>query len=129
MRYEVQKALALKKPIFAVVLEGVASSHQVILDLGLPEHQQIEKFTDETRWVENMQRLLNGLIGQGLIVTRHDRRRQPDRHNPHYTLYQTYLRRLVEDVGGLKLAQINPEQPAGVLLEEVYVDSPTGPGP
>ncbi|MEI6047247.1 MAG: effector-associated domain EAD1-containing protein, partial [Chloroflexota bacterium] len=44
-------------------------------------------------------------------------------NNP--TLHQIYLRRLVERIGTLNLAQINPDQSRGINLEEVYVDSPT----
>ncbi|MEI6046630.1 MAG: SUMF1/EgtB/PvdO family nonheme iron enzyme, partial [Chloroflexota bacterium] len=48
---------------------------------------------------------------------------EPDPDNP--TLHQTYLKRLVERIGTLNLAQINPDRPEGIYLEEVYVDSPT----
>ena len=36
---------------------------------------------------------------------------------------------LVEQIGALNLAQINPENARGIALEQVYVDSPSAPIP
>ncbi len=44
------------------------------------------------------------------------------RNNP---LHQLYLSNLVESIGVLNLAVINPDQSGNVYLDEVYVDSPT----
>ncbi|GAB4528101.1 MAG: hypothetical protein OHK0046_46630 [Anaerolineae bacterium] len=126
VRYEVRKARELSKPIFPVILERIVDYDAAIRDLGLPEKQHIEDFTDVTKWDEHMARLLHALEFQGLRVTRHDRRQQRDRNNPNYVLHQTYLKRLVERIGTLNLGQINPENAQGVELERVYVDSPTG---
>jgi formylglycine-generating enzyme required for sulfatase activity len=125
VRYEVRKARELKKPIFPVILEQVTDYGNAIRELGLPEKQHIEDFTEVTRWDEQIQRLLRNLEVQGLGVTRHDRRQQRDRNNPSYVLHQTYLRRLAERIGMLDLARINPDSAQGVELERVYVDSPT----
>jgi len=46
----------------------------------------------------------------------------PHQHSP---LHQLYLSKLVESIGVLNLAVINPEQSGSVYLDEVYVDSPT----
>jgi formylglycine-generating enzyme required for sulfatase activity/energy-coupling factor transporter ATP-binding protein EcfA2 len=125
IRYEVSKARALGKPIFAIILERIDDYAAAIRDLGLPERQHLEDFTDVTRWDEQIQRLLDDLKAQGLRVTRHERRQQRDIDNPHYVLHQQYLRRLAERVGMLDLAQIQANA-QGVPLEAVYVDSPTG---
>jgi len=124
VREEVRQALALKKPIFAVILEPTNRS-EAITALGLPSGQQIEDFTDVPNWDKNIQRLLDALVAKGLRVTHHDKRQERDPNNPAYTLHQRYLRRLVEQVGTLNLALISPEQTSGINLEDVYVDSPT----
>jgi formylglycine-generating enzyme required for sulfatase activity len=128
VRYEVRKARELKKPIFPVILERVTDFDAAIRELGLPEKQHLEDFTDVTRWHDQIQRLLRDLDAQGLRVTRHDRRQQRDRNNPGYVLHQDYLRRLAERIGMLDLPLINPDSAQRVELERVYVDSPTGLG-
>ncbi len=126
IRYEVRKALEFKKPIFGLILETGISSRQAIEGLGLPDHQHIEKFIEENRWQENLERLLDSLVAQGLRVRPHDLRRPRDPTNPHYILHQRYLNRLAETVGSVPLAQINPDQTDAIDLEKIYVDSPTG---
>ncbi|MDQ7035754.1 MAG: TIR domain-containing protein, partial [Anaerolineae bacterium] len=128
VRYEVRKALELGKPIFPVILERIADYNAAIHDLGLPEKQHLEDFTDVSQWDEQIQRLLRDLEEQGLGVTPHDRRQERSRDNLNYVLHQTYLKRLAEHIGTLNLAQINPTHAQGVELERVYVDSPTGLG-
>lgn len=125
VRYEVRKARELGKPIFPIVLERIASYAAAIRDLGLPEKTHIEDFTDVTRWAEQIDRLLRDLETQGLRVTLHDERERPGPGNPKYILHQQYLKRLVERIGTLNLAQIGGLSAGGVDLEQVYVDSPT----
>jgi formylglycine-generating enzyme required for sulfatase activity len=125
VRYEVRKARELGKPIFPLVLERIASYDDAIRDLGLPEKTHIEDFTDVTRWAEQVERLLRDLAKQGLPVTIHEERQRPSPDNPKYVLHQQYLKRLVERIGGLNLAQIGGLSAGGVDLEQVYVDSPT----
>jgi formylglycine-generating enzyme required for sulfatase activity/energy-coupling factor transporter ATP-binding protein EcfA2 len=125
VRYEVRKAQALGKPIFPIILERIADYDAAIAALGLAAKTHIEDFTDVTRWDEQTERLLRDLIKQGLRVTRHDRRKERDPDNPAYVLHQQYLKRLVERIGTLNLAQITPEGASGIDLEAVYVDSPT----
>jgi len=126
VQYEVKRALELKKPIFPIVLERISDWTAALTQVGLSPNQHTEDFTDVTKWDEQIQRLLRDLEIQGLRVTRHDLRQQRDRNNASYVLHQTYLKRLVERIGTLSLAQINPDNAQGVLLEQVYVDSPTG---
>ncbi len=125
VRYEVRRARELGKPIFPIVLERITSYDEAIRDLGLPEKAHIEDFTEVTRWDEQIERLLRDLEEQGLRVSPHDRRAQRDRNNPKYVLHQQYLKRLVERIGTLNLAQIAHLSAGGVDLEQVYVDSPT----
>ncbi|MBZ0295949.1 MAG: SUMF1/EgtB/PvdO family nonheme iron enzyme [Anaerolineae bacterium] len=122
VRYEVRKALELGKPIFPIMLERIADYDAAIRDLGLPEKQHIEDFTEVTRWNEQVERLLRDLRAQGLRVTRHDLRQE--RGEAAYTLHQAYLKRLVDKIGMLSLAQITTEGTRGIPLEQVYVDSP-----
>jgi hypothetical protein len=126
VRYEVRKARELGRPIFPVVLERIASYDEAIRDLGLADKQHIEDFTDVTKWDEQVERLLKDLQANGLRVTPHDRRARRDPDNPKYVLHQRYLRQVAEQVGMLSLAQITPENAAGIELERVYVDLPTG---
>lgn len=123
VRYEVKKARELGKPIFPIILERITDYDAAIRDLGLADKQHIEDFTE---WDEQIQRLLRDLESQGLRVTRHERRQQRDHGNPMYVLHQRYLKQLVERIGTLNLAQIDPDNSLGVELERVYVDSPTG---
>jgi hypothetical protein len=123
VRYEVRKARERGLLIFPLVLEHVPDIGKALVDLGLPKEQHVEDFTDADRWDENCDRLLRDLVYQGLRVTRHELREQS--REAAYTLHQRYLRRLVDQIGRLRLSQINPDQPDGVLLEAVYVDTPT----
>ncbi len=124
VQYEVKQAQTLSKPIFPIVLERLDDWVTSLKQVGLSEKQHTEDFTDVEQWDRQMQRLLDDLIAQGLRVTRHDLRRE--RGAEAYNLHRQYLTRLVERVGTLNLAQINPDQSSGVQLEDVYIDSPTG---
>jgi formylglycine-generating enzyme required for sulfatase activity len=126
VRYEVKKARELGKPIFPIILEKITDYDAALRDLGLPEKQHLEDFTDVARWDANIAKLLSDLVAGGLRVTPHDRRQQRDRDNPKYVLHQTYLKRLADRIGTLSLAQITPEHARATALEDVYVDSPTG---
>jgi hypothetical protein len=122
VKYEVRKARELGKPIFPIVLERITDYDAAIRDLGLPDKQHIEDFTDVTLWDRQIERLLTDLRARGLRVTHHDLRCQRDTEQ--YALHQQYLRKLVDEIGTLDLAQINPD--AGLVnLEDVYIDSPT----
>lgn len=125
VQYEVEKALKLGKPIFPVILERLPDIGTALKEIGLSEKQHVEDFTDVSLWDKNCRKLLDDLIHQGLRVTRHDLRRIRDRSNPAYTLHQLYLKKVADQVGSLSLAQIAPDQDRGILLERVYVDSPT----
>ncbi len=125
VQYEVQQARSLKKPIFPVILERLPKIEDALREIGLPETQHVEDFTDVALWDNNCRKLLDDLVHQGLRVSRHDRRQARDRDNPAYTLHQRYLKKLADQIGTLNLAQINPDQDKGILLENVYVDSPT----
>ncbi len=128
VRYEVRKAQELKKPIFPIVLERIDNWGAALEQVGLSPNQHTEDFTDVTKWDEQVERLLTDLRVQGLRVTRHEERQRRDPDNPKYTLHQTYLKRLVERIGTLNLAQISPENKRGIYLEQVYIDSPTSLG-
>ena len=125
VQYEVKKALALKKPIFPIVLEKIENWGEALTKVGLTPAHHIEDFTDVAKWDEQVKRLLKDLREQGLRVTYHDRRQERDPDNLNYVLHQRYLRRLVERIGTLDLAKINPKGKQGVYLEDVYIDSPT----
>ena len=124
VQYEVRQALAIGKPIFPIVLEKLPDWGAALTQVGLTPSQHMEDFTDVTQWDAQVQRLLRDLEKQKLHVTRHDLRHERDLHDPRYALHQTFLRRLVDQVGTLNLAQINPEGRTGIDLEAVYVDSP-----
>lgn len=126
VRYEVKKARELGKPIFPLILESIASYDDAIRDLGLAERQHIEDFTEITQWSAKLDLLQRGLEQAGLRVSSHDHRQVRDRDNPKYVLHQTYLKRLAERVGTLSLPPITLDHPQSALLEDVYVDSPTG---
>lgn len=123
VRYEIRQARALGLFIFPVILERVPDIGQALVDIGLPKEWHTEDFTDAARWDEHCARLLRDLQHQGVRVTRHDLREQ--RGEAAHTLHQRYLRRLADQLGRLRLSQINPDQPDGVPLEAVYVDAPT----
>ncbi|MEO1287281.1 MAG: TIR domain-containing protein, partial [Chloroflexota bacterium] len=125
VRYEVRKARELGKPVFPVMLEKT-NYHEAIAKLGLPDRQHIEEFLDAEKWEGQVQRLLRDLRKQGLRVTHHDQRQRRDPDNPKYVLHQRYLRKVVDKVGTLDLAKINPDGKRGIYLEDVYIDSPTG---
>ncbi|MCU0477061.1 MAG: TIR domain-containing protein, partial [Anaerolineae bacterium] len=125
VKYEVKKARELGKPIFPIILEKITDYDAALRDLGLPERQHLEDFTDGADRDANIAKLLSDLVAGGLRVTPHDRRQQRDRDNPKYVLHQTYLKRLADRIGTLSLAQITPAHAPVILLEDVYVDSPT----
>ena len=122
VQYEVKQALALKKPIFPLILERLPDIAAGLREIGLSEKQHVEDFTDVTLWERNLAKLFKDLEHQRLHVTRHELRAQ--RGEATYHLHQQYLKKLADDIGSIPLAQIVPDQQT-VLLESVYVDSPT----
>jgi len=74
--------------------------------LHVPVHLEIE--------LEDQSKIVADLEGQ---IANPTPRRSP--------LHQRYLSKLIDTIGGLNLALINPDQSESINLEEVYVDSPT----
>jgi formylglycine-generating enzyme required for sulfatase activity len=123
---EIAIAHKLRRPIYALQVAPISDFDTALKTIGLPSRQQVENFTDVTRIDEQINRLIAELEKDGIRVTRHERRKQRDTHNPSYTLHQRYLSHLVERIGNINLAQISHSDNSQVYLEDVYVDSPIG---
>jgi formylglycine-generating enzyme required for sulfatase activity len=126
IQHEVATAHKLRRPIYALQVAPISDFETALKTLGLPSRQQVENFTDVTRFDEQVAKLIAELEKDNIRVTRHERRKQRDRHNSEYTLHQRYLSHLVGRIGNINLAQINHAGNSQVYLEDVYVDSPTG---
>lgn len=126
IQFEVRKALEYNRRIFPIMLEELPSISAGLRQIGLPDSYHVESFTNKDTWDTQFQRLLNALYLHGLGVTRNDLRRQRGEHE--HRLHQEYLRRLVERIGRVRLAEaINPDyaDADGAELEKIYVPLPT----
>ena len=125
VQYEIAHAQKHGKKIFPCILEHIPDDEipAYLTKVGLPTDQHCEKFLDPEEWERRVQGLLDDLVHAGLRVTLHDKR--IERGETEFALHQLYLKRLVDQIGTINLAKINPEQKGGVLLEDVYIDSPT----
>lgn len=58
VQYEVNKARELGKPIFPLILERLPKIEAALAEIGLPEKQHCEDFTDVAHWDMQIERLL-----------------------------------------------------------------------
>ncbi len=127
VKEEVTTITALKKPIFPLVCERMSDEavRACLKTLGAPDDLLWLDFTDTKTALDDdkLNRLFAALDKRSIRVSPHDIRQE--RGSAAYALHQRYLRMLVERIGTLNLAQINPEGGRGVYLEDVYIDSPT----
>ncbi|MBK8028792.1 MAG: SUMF1/EgtB/PvdO family nonheme iron enzyme [Chloroflexi bacterium] len=124
IKFEVNTARRLNKPIFPILLETLADIPAGLRDIGLPERQHVEPFTSLDTWDEQFAKLLTSLRERGLGVTPHDLRQKPDEKEHRW--HQDYLDKVIRQVGRLPLAAINPKytHAEGAPLEDVYIPLP-----
>lgn len=124
IRFEVEKALEVGKPIFIIALEKINNKKRCLNNLGLPEYHQIdESFTEfvDDPWSNGVKKLLGDLKKRGLPVTRHDKKYfDPEIQG----LFQSYFSNLRNNIGYLKLSELYSQQIGRTPLESIYFPVP-----
>lgn len=122
VKEEVDYAKSIGRVIIPLQIKAVSTADMDKLGVSHLDYVSFVTSHDDTAaW----DKLLDTLRKHNQPTSPHDRRAQRDRNNAQYVLHQQYLRRLVERIGTLNLAQIGSLSAGGVDLEQVYVDSPT----
>jgi formylglycine-generating enzyme required for sulfatase activity len=123
VQHEVKRALEKKKLIFPLKFE-ILNEIDDLKHLGLTDRQFLD-FTapDSDTWDKAFKKLLEDMQPhKNLQVSSHTKRQQGG--TGENKRHQRYLKDLIERIGNLSLANINPEN-STVRLEDVYIDSPT----